>query len=77
MKQHKRMATLARLNDSFFSKCNHCNNIIPHDYDGNCVCGGRYQPIGRFDALRATFGTKNHADQIRKIANQKIPLLTQ
>jgi len=67
---------LMRSNGLFFSKCNECGNVIPHNYKGKCACGGVFEPVERKVVLKGYWNQK-YAAIIAKILNEEMPVLSE
>jgi hypothetical protein len=67
----ERRDIVTTLNGEFFSRCNSCGNVIPHNYLGACGCGGMFEPIERFKVLKR-YAQRNGA-KIAHIQQEEVP----
>jgi hypothetical protein len=75
LEDEKRQAFLAANGSKFFSKCNKCGNIIPHDYKGRCGCGGMFEPLERKHVLKS-FSYSNRG-RIARVRAEELPNLSE
>lgn len=75
--EEKRRQVIRSNSSKFFSMCDECGNIIPKNHKGKCDCGGTFQPIPRWKALRNMGLRQKYVSVIRKIEQEKIPTLNQ